>query len=483
MNHFWQESLMMKKTYIYLPFIPIFFVFIFLLDRSASGFYINDDWVYVLSFQYLAKGDYKALFSVVCEHRPILARALHYWSYICGYDGKPLLFLSQIFRLLTGIILVKHILEELEFGKTIYGLSLKITAITSAALILFSPVQAFAIARSTYIESYACVFGAALVISGAVRVKWWMVILGLIISLVSTPGWMVLLPLFVFIFMFYSVSRMDGKRKQILKPSGVIIILLILFYALNQFPWSHPSDHTACPYVTMGEMIKLIFMDTKLITCQYVAHLGFSMGWVPGLFISESSASYEAIFLSAFIAGVIFLLCCAYFLWNFIKYGKGSRMAIFILLWTLIMGAAITLNRAVILDEKFVISYLYPVYITPGWATLFFLIIQQLSIRPSYQHDRIPRKIKSVSVVVIIFVCIFLSYPKGYMKLKGTMKGMRYVQSLYRDGFMKDSVDADKKYDIAKTIFSAFPEKIYDGTVMLENIKGFPDAWKDPGAD
>lgn len=470
----------MKKYYLYLPLILVFLVFLFLLHRFASGFYINDDWVYILSFQYLAKGDYKALLSIVCEHRPILAKALHYWSYICGYDGKPLLFLSQIFRLLTGIILVKHFSEELKFGTTRYGLALNFIAVTSAALILFSPVQAWAIARSTYVESYACVFGAVLVISGAVRFKWWMIVLGLFISLVSTPGWMALLPLFTIIFIFYSVSKLDEKREQILKSSGVIIILLILFSVLNQLPWSHPSDHTACPYVTISEMGKLIFFNTKWIAGQYIAQLGFSMGWLPCLFISKSSVSYETAFLSAFIAGAIFLLCSVYFLWNFIKYGKGSRMAIFIVLWTLIMGAAITLSRAVVLDKIFVVNYLYPVYITPGWATLLFLIIQQSSIRLSDQHDSLAWKIKSAFVVVIIFVCIFLSYPKGYKNLKGTMNGMRYFQSLYRDGFIKGSVDSDDKYAIAKKIFSPFPEKIYDGTVMLENLKGFPDAWKDP---
>lgn len=472
------ESASLKHYYCYLPLILTFIFFVVLLYRYAVGFYIIDDWAYVLSFQYLAIGDYKALWAVVCEHRPILAKTFHYLSYIYGYDGKLLVLLSQFCRLLTAIFLVKHISEELDFPNTRFGLALKMAAVTAAALVLFSPVQAWAIARSTYIETYACVFGAILVISGAIRINWWMISFGLFISMVSTPGWMVLLPLFVVIFIFYSVFKYNKNRKQILISSGVIIIILILFYILNQLPFSHPNDHIACSHPKMDKMVKLIFSDTNLIVSNYIAHLGFSMGWVPWVCKSESSASYETTFLSAYIAGVIFLLCTIYFLWDFLKHKRGSRVAIFVLLWTLIMGAAITLSRAVVMGDMFVVNYCYPVYITPGWATLLFLVIQRASIRPSNQYNGFAWRAKSVFIIVIVFICILFSYPKGCKELKGTMNGMRYMQALYRDGFIESSVASDRKYDIAKTIYAAFPDKIYDGTVMLENLRGFPDAWK-----
>jgi hypothetical protein len=469
----------MKKTdfFFLIPLLLPFVFYLYLIYNYASGFPVSDDWTYILSFQYLAVGDFKALWASMCEHRPIFAKLMHYTSYVNGHDGKPLLYFSQIGRLITAIIMLYYLAKESHFAENHLGSFVKIAAISAMSLALFSPVQAWAIARPTYIEGYLCVLGAVLVIAGLAGFNSWLIGIGLVASVVSTPGWLVLLPFAVVLFITFCIIKQYQHRKRLIISSATIALIIIGFSLINQLPFSHPNNHTECLHPSQIQMAKLIILEPKEVVVEYMTYIGFFMAWLPNKVILETNNSIGVTTLIPFVGGVFFLVGSIFYIIKFLINQRGSLFAVLILLWSLIMAFSLTLSRYTVLGERFTFNFYYPLYITPGWAVLLFLLIQSVGTWKSKTAKGIVKHLKIYSVVALIFICLFFSFPKGYRALLKTMKGMNFLQGLYYEGFISKSADAVRKQEIAEILFSAYPDDVYKGTEMFENLGGFPKEW------
>ncbi|MCP3874042.1 MAG: hypothetical protein GY699_12900 [Desulfobacteraceae bacterium] len=393
-----------------------------------------------------------------------------------GYDGKPLLYLSQLCQLTSAIIVIKILQEQLPFKSGRADLFLKITASLAVALILFSPVQAWAMVRATYLESYFCVLGGVTVISGMVKRNWWAIAFGLLLSMISTPGWMVLILLFTIACCITLSSYHKIQDKSPIIMCAVIVGILCGYLLIYKMPFDHPNNHIHCPHPSLIDMLRMIFWETLFVIYHCIAFLGFPMGWSPGWIGNPNAVPYIVKFQSAFIMGCFYLAANTYFIWDYFKYKKGSEFAFLILLWTFLMAGSITVSRVTVLNEAFVVNYIYPVYIITGWAVLLYLIIHRLgALTESNRGGLFTQK---NCVIFAVIIGIFLSYAKGAKMVISTTEGLRYHQTRYKMAFIEQTENKEQQEEIAKEIYRASPDNVITGTRMLSDLRGIPEQWE-----
>lgn len=194
------------------PFCVVAYqIFIF-----SKGFYLFDDWSYLQAFEYFAAGDFAALFSAVCEHRPIFAKLAFYVAYALGYSTNPIIYFGLVLKFITLLVLLVGIRPA--FQRT-YALTM-----LSAALIMISPVQGWAIARAVYVEIFVCTLGAVVFLYGCSRNKMLLIAAGFFLSLISTPGWLALIPAYVFFIILLWVHRV---RQITIRDVSILVVMAL----------------------------------------------------------------------------------------------------------------------------------------------------------------------------------------------------------------------------------------------------------------
>lgn len=467
----------MEKGIRFLPVVLPLSIYTVFIAARCSGFYMLDDWVYVLSFQYLAEGDAGALWAPVCEHRAVFAKLAHFLCYGLGFDGKPLLFISQGLQGTTALLLIAALSRELAFPKDAAGRLFAVFSATALTLVLFTPVQAWAMVRSTYVEAFLCVLGGVVVVVGLTRSSVWLLTLGIVLSLLSTPGWIVLLPFFLVVTVLFRVFPLAGNA-FLRKYGPVFFILLCLVLIIYKLPFEHPAGHVACSHPSMLDMLKSLFVTPGRLLLHFIAYLGFVMSWMPGVFVARDALTTGQLLWGACLFGALYVVGSLYFLWEYFVRKHGSCCAVLVLIWTLLMGGALTLSRSPVLDVHFIRNYFYPVYVVPGWAVLLYLLVHKLHGLMLVEKSTVAKKWLLTGGVLLVCLTIPLSFVKGLDAMQSSARGVRYLEKRYREAFIQGPVPFPEQQETAAVIFPAFPDMVLQGTTMLKDLQGFPEAWK-----
>ena len=434
---------------------PLLFVSALIYARGI-GFYHFDDWNYVLAMEYLARHDWRALFTSVCEHRPIAAKLGFYVTYRLGLDTTPLIYAGLLAKLVTVLLIVRGAREPGAGRSPLAPWDVLVAFV--ASVFVFSTAQAWAFARSVYAEIFLCALGAVSFVFGLTHRRWAWLVLGLVLSVTSTPGWIALIPTLVAVMVLGAVS--DGTARVEVRHMVLLGALLALL-AAHAARYDHPNELRLCDHPTLSAAVGAAARAPLDFAGAFLRFIGFPVALLPSL---------GGLPVVQGLAGLLFVVFAAV---RTVSVRGNVDFGATLLMWTLVVGLAITLTRNPVLPPSaFPVNFAYSGYVMPGWATAVVLAI--LWIRESIRADWRRRSL----TVAVALVCAggVASYAAGTRVMLDTMSGIAYYRDLYREGII---LGKSEPMEVARTLYAPWPEFVVRGTSALRTLGDFPRSWRE----
>jgi hypothetical protein len=434
---------------------PFLFVSALIYARGV-GFYHFDDWNYVLAMEHLAQHDWRALFTSVCEHRPIAAKLGFYVTYRLGLDTTPLIYAGLLAKLVTVLLIVRGVREPGAGRSPLAPLDVLLAFV--ASVFVFSPVQAWAFARAVYAEIFLCALGAVAVVFGLSQRRWAWLALGLVVSLTSTPGWFALIPTLVAVMVLGAVSSGTARVeiRHVVLLGGLLALLAA--YAAR---YDHPNELQLCGHPSITAAVGAAARAPLDFGGALLRFIGFPVAFVPSL---------GGLPVVQGLAGLLFVV---FAVMRLVSVRGRMDFGATLLVWTLVVCLAITLTRHPVLPPSaFPVNFAYSGYVMPGWATAAVLAI--LWIRELGRADWLRRGL----TVAVALVCAggVTSYAAGTRVMLDTMSGIGYYRDLYREGII---LGKSEPMEVARKLYAPWPEFVVRGTSALRTMGDFPRSWKE----
>jgi hypothetical protein len=445
------------------------------LAEHGTGFPVQDDWnVYITSFDWLLRGDLTVLWASVSEHRVVLSRVLHFLQYTLVHDSRALLFFSPALQLVFAFAALWRLSVDHPFSPSRPGAVLRTCAWFFFSALLFSPIQAWAFARTAYVEIFALNLGALVFLLGLTRWRLGLTLGGLLLAVCSTPGWLALIPLALVFFVYSGACARDAPplRRQLRLAVPVLLIaaLIALLYVL---PFDHPNNSGA-GHRPMSQLVEYLASNPVYVLGQYLAYLGFPvvvLGTVTPL--SDVITPTEMIATSR-VFGLLYLAFAGLLAATILRSRRSLDLASLYVLFTVGLSFSIALARTPILGQSAVVNYAYSAYVAPGWALALYLWIRWFDDAARSFTLPVLRNIAAACALALILVAS--SYQRGRVALIGSLHGQRYLQSLYVRDFLSPS-SAEAKWESARILDHPDPERVFEGTAILVDHDLVPRNW------
>lgn len=452
-----------------------FTVLLAVLAEHGTGFPVQDDWnVYLTSFDWLIRGDLSVLWASVAEHRVVLSRILHFFQYAVVGDSRALLFFSPALQLVFAFAALRRLSTDYPFSESVPGYILRLGAWLFFSALLFSPVQAWAFARTAYLEIFALNLGALVFLLGLTRWHLPWALIGLILAVCSTPGWLALIPTAVLFFVYSAVLATDSPplRRQ-LRVAIPLLLISGLLAAAYLFPFEHPNNSGGSGHRPLHLLLEYLVSNAGQILGQYVAFLGFPV-CVIGLAGPVSNViAPEDLLLSSRVFGLLYLVFAGVLVGTRWRSGRGLDWATCHVLFTLLLSFAITLARTPILGQSAVVNYAYSAYAVPGWAVALFFLLRSFDDAAGSRTTTVRNVVVAYSLGLLL---VASSYQRGRVALLGTLHGQKYLQSLYVKNFLSPA-STEAMWESARILDHPDPERVFVGTAILKKHGLVPRNW------
>ena len=449
---------------------------ILILAQHGSGFPVEDDWiVYILSFDYLINGDLTVLWASFCEHRVVFSRILHFLEYSLLRDTRPLLFFSPAMQFVFGLILLRRLTADYAFSPRRYGTIMQTGAWFFTSTLLFSPIQAWAFARTAYLEIYLLNLGSLIFILGLTRWRLRSAMAGLVLALGSSPGWLALIPttlLFLTVnLLAWQKLRSPAQRMQ--RFGAPLLVALITFAAFYLYPFEHPYN-VKC-HGAFRELIAYLFSNFWYVVRQCLSFLGFPVSALLSVTLDGQPVPLNAYSLVVSgILGTVYVLVSTILIVHRLWKHSAFDFCTCYLSYTLILSFAITLTRTPLLADNVVINYAYSAYSVPGWAVMIFLLFRSFDSPTSPDEVTVLRN--GLVLLLLVGGIIAFSYQRGIVVLLRSLDGQKYLNSLYVKDILGSST-VDARNHATGLLFPVYPTKVIEGTEMLKRHHILPKNW------
>ena len=461
-----------------IPALPV----ILIIRRHGSGFPVQDDWIiYILSFDYLINGDLTVLWASICDHRVVFSRILHFLEYTLLGDTRPLLYFAPTIQFVFALILLRRLTADYAFSPHPYGTLIQTTAWFFTAMLLFSPIQAWAFARSNYLEIYLLNLGSLIFIIGLTSWHLRSTMAGLVLALGSTPGWLALIPttLLFLAFNLLVSKQLHSAAHRMQRFGAPLLVALITFAALYLYPFEHPYKANCSGYGTFRESIVYLYSNFGHVIGQYLSFLGFPVSAVVTVTLDgQLVPMYAHSLVVSRILGTIYVLLSTILVGHRLRKTRAFDFCTCYLSYTLILSFSITLTRTPLLgDYVVIINYAYSAYTVTGWAVMIFLLLR------SFDSPTLPdvNTVLRNGLVLVLIVAGTLSYLWGIGVLLESLHGQKFLRHLYRQDILASST-VDARRQATGILFPAFPTKVIEGTDMLNRHHILPRNWLDKRA-
>lgn len=451
-----------------------FAVLLAVLAEHGTGFPVQDDWnVYLTSFDWLIRGDLSVLWASVSEHRVVISRILHFLEYAVVGDSRALLFFSPGLQLIFAGFALKRLSVDHPFSTGVRGAVLRCGTWFALSALLFSPIQAWAFARTAYLEIFALNLGALVFFLGLTRWHLPWALAGLILAVCSTPGWLALIPTAIAFFAYSALVASDSPplRRQ-LRVAIPLLLISALVAAVYLLPFDHPNN-SGDGHRPLHLLVEYLFLNPVHVLGQYVAFLGFPVS-VLGLAGPVSDAvAPEDILTSSRIFGLLYLAFAGTLLGMRWYSRRSLDWASCYVLFTLALSFAIALARTPILGQSAVVNYAYSAYVVPGWAVALYLLVRSFDFAAGSRKAEVRNIVLAGSMALVL---VTSSYQRGRLPLLGTLNGQKYLQSLYVESFLSPA-SAEAMWETARILDHPDPERVFEGTAILKEHDLVPRNW------
>lgn len=453
--------------------VPFAFL-VAILAEHGTGFLVQDDWnVYVTSFGWLLRGDLSVLWASVSEHRVVLSRILHFLEYTLVGDSRALLFFSPALQLVFAFAALRRLTVDYPFSLGLPGFVRRSVAWFCFSALLFSPIQGWAFARTAYLEIFGLNLGALVFLLGLTRWHLPWALVGLLLAVCSTPGWLALIPI-ALVFFAYSArfaTDVPPLRRQLRVAIPLLLVagLLAVAYVL---PFEHPNNSGA-GHRPMSHLFVYLFSNPAHALGQYLAFLGFPVSIIGTTAPLSDVVSPDQVLSASRVFGFLYLAFVGGLVASRWRSRRSLDLASCYLLFNLGLSFAITLARTPILGDNAVLNYAYSAYVVPGWAIAVYLLFRTFD-GPARSMVVEVRNIAAPCALALLLVAS--SVQRGRLPFLGTLHGQRYLQSLYVENFLSPaSVEAQRAS--ARILDYAEPERVFEGTAMLKEHDLVPRNW------
>lgn len=464
-------ALLVAGSAVLLPFGAL----VLQLARHGTGFLVGDDWnVYLTSFDWLLRGDLTVLWASVSEHRVVLSRTLHFLEYTLIGDSRALLFVSPLIQLVFAWLALGRLSADRPFSTTTPGFVLRAGAWFCFAAMLFSPIQAWAFARTAYLEIFGLLLGALLFLLGLTRWRLGLSLAGLGLAVASTPGWLGLIvtaiPLLGYSALFHRHRVPLRRQMRFALPLLLIAAALALLYML---PFEHPNDSGA-EHPGLISLLGYFVSEPLHVLGQYVAFLGFPVA-VAGLATPlGKEVTPEALLAASRVFGSLYLGFAAVLLVPRLRARRALDLASCYVLFTLLLSFSIALARTPLLGQTAVLNHAYCAYVAPGWAFALYLWFRCFDEGSSRLDPAVLRNFAAAFGLSLLLVAS--SYQRGRVALIGTLNGQKYLMSLYVGTFLSPASE-ERRWEAARVLDNPDPARVFEGTAMLLEHDLVPRNW------
>lgn len=447
-----------------------------ILARNGTGFVIADDWtVYILSFDYLHRGDLTVLWAAVQEHRAVWSRLLHYFEFAVLRDSRPILYLSILVQWAFTVIALRRLESEAPFASTRLAGTARAGAFLAFAALAFSPIQAWAVARTAYVEIFLLQLGALLCLLGLVRRRYLLAFAGFCLALGATPGWVAIYPT----AMVWLFARARGERAQgnaalapHLRVAAALTAVFALAAAAYFFAPPHPND-TSWAGAATSRFLRGLLAHLGRAIGHWLGLLGFAL-CPPDRLLGGGPAAPSRTVALAMLLGTTYVLVAAVLVLRRISAARELELHHAYLVFSLGVTASIALARSPILGDTVAVNYAYSAYTIPGWAVLAYLLFHRLSRAAG------PRAAARLAAAALACgLVLAASRSRGGLELAGTLGGQRYFMGRFAKTFLAPAT-AEERHETAIALFHAQPAAVEEGVRMLERLDLVPRNWRTP---
>lgn len=454
-------------------FLP-FAVMTAVLAVHGTGFLVQDDWnVYVTSFDWLMRGDLSVLWASVSEHRVVLSRLLHFLEYAVVGDSRALLYFSLALQLIFAFTVLRRLSADYPFSADVQGALLRVAAWFFVSALLFSPIQAWAFARTAYLEIFTLNFGSLVFLLGLTRWKLGWTIAGLLVAVCSTPGWLALVPTALLFFAYSMLVARDAPplRRQ-LRFAIPLLLTAGLLAVAYVFPFDHPNNSGAS-HRPMSVLLLELVSNPLASLGQYLAFLGFPVCVVGTTAPLSDVVTPSDILRASRVFGVVYLAFAGLLVVLRWRSRRSLDLATSYVLFSVVLSFAITLARKPILGDLAVVNYAYSAYTVPGWAFAAYLWFRWFD-EGALSKLAVARNLAAASALALLLVAT--GYQRGRVALIGTLHGQKYLLSLYVDNFLSPSSE-EARWESARVLDHPDPGEVFEGTAILKELDLVPRNW------